>query len=430
MNLFVVTNLFERLRTRLWLAPAITAVVAIVGEKALVAFDRSIDPQREAWFLFPGAAQSARELLSTIASSMMTFIGLVFSITILVLQLASSQFSPRVLRTFLEDRGTQLAMGSFVGTFVFSMALLTDVRSETEPGTGFVPALSIYVAFALVLFSVGVFIHYIDHMAQAIRVITIMKRVAAETHRAIRPMYPEGVLEGVAEPVAAPEGPPSLIVHHEDRGGVMCAVDEDALMKLACETSSVVAVVPMPGEFVPRGAPLLRIWGRTSSLDRDALRAALSLGDERTPYQDPAFGFRQLVDIAERALSPGVNDPSTAVQALDEIHDLLRTLALRHLPSQQRMSPDGTLRLVLPRPSWEAFVGLALDEIRQYGAGSIQVARRMRVLIEDCLSVAPPERRPCLAEQRRLLDEATRRELAPADRALARESRDRSHERR
>lgn len=430
MRLFFVTKLLEWLRTRLWLAPAVTAVLAFAGEKALVAVDRSIDPRREAWFLFAGAAQSARELLSTIASSMMTFIGLVFSITILVLQLASSQFSPRVLRTFLGDRGTQLAMGSFVGTFVFSMALLPEVRSENELGPAFVPALSIYVAFALVLFSVGVFIHYIDHMAQAIRVITIMKRVAGETHRAIRQMYPEGALEGAAEPVATPGGPPSLVVTHEDCGAVLCAVHEDALMKLACETSTVVAVVPMPGEFVPHGAPLFRIWGPASALDRDALRAALSLGDERTPYQDPAFGFRQLVDIGERALSPGINDPSTAVQALDEIHDLLRALALRQLPSQQRVGPDGALRLILPRPSWEAFVGLALDEIRHYGAGSIQVARRMRVLIDDCLSVAPPERRPCLEEQRRLLDEATRRELPAADRALTHESRDRSHERR
>lgn len=397
------------LRARLWLAPAISAVVAFVGEKALVALDRSIDPQREAWFLFAGAAQSARELLSTIASSMMTFIGLVFSITILVLQLASSQFSPRVLRTFLEDRGTKLAMGSFVGTFVFSMALLPDVRDQSELDPGFVPALSIYVAFALVLVSVGVFIHYIDHMAQAIRVVTIMKRVAAETHRAICHMYPEGALEGPEEPVATPEGPPSLVVHHDGRAGVLCAVDERALMKLARETGTVVAVVPMPGELVPHGAPLVRIWGPTTSVDRDALRAALSLGDERTPHQDPAFGFRQLVDIAERALSPGINDPSTAVQALDELHDLLRALALRHLPSPQRVDPDGALRLILPRPSWAAFVGLALDEIRHYGAGSVQVARRMYVLIDDCLSVAPPGRRPCLEEQRRRLDEQRRR---------------------
>lgn len=421
MNVFFATKALDWLRTRLWLAPAVTAVVAFASEKALVAVDRSINPHREAWFLFAGAAQGARELLSTIASSMMTFIGLVFSITILVLQLASSQFSPRVLRTFLEDRGTQLAMGSFVGTFVFSMALLPDVRGESELDAAFVPALSIYVAFALVLFSVGVFIHYIDHMAQAIRVITIMKRVSAETHGTIRHMYPDAGLEQVAD-VATPVGPPSLVVHHEGRGGVLCAVDEEALLRLACETSVVVAVVPMPGEFVPHGAAIVRIWGSTSC-DRDALRAALSIGSERTPGQDPAFGFRQLVDIAERALSPGINDPSTAVQALDELHDLLRSLALRQFPAQQRVGPDGELRLILPRPSWAAFVGLALDEIRHYGAGSIQIVRRMRVLIEDCLAVAPPERRPCLEEQQRRLDEATRRELPAADRALTLERR-------
>lgn len=411
----IFTKWYERLRSSLWLVPAAAAVVAFAAAKILVAVDGTWGQDDEAWFLFGGGSGSALELLSTISSSMMTFTGLVFSITILVLQLASSQFSPRVLRTFLQDRGTQIAMGAFVGTFVFSMALVSDIRSRTQEQELFVPALAVFVAFVLVLVSVGVFIHYIDHMAHSVRAITIIKRVAEETRHSIRNMYPEEALESPEEPVSAPAEPPSVVVHNDGRAGVLSAVDEDALMQLARETRAIIGVVPRPGDFVPHGAPLVRFWGSVSQPQRAAVEEAVLIADERTPHQDPAFGFRQLVDVAERALSPSMNDPTTAVQALDELHDLLRMLVQRRFPSPQRVDEDGALRLVLPRPSWEDYVHLALDEIRQYGGGSIQVVRRLRALLEDCAAIASPARRACLEEQLRLLDDSARRQLPLRD---------------
>lgn len=397
-----IRGLKEKLRSSLWFLPAITSILAFGSAKGLVAVDRRFSPDASAWYLFAGQPDSGRVLLSTIASSMITFTGLVFSITILVLQLASSQFSPRILRTFLQDRKTQLAMSAFVSTFVFTMALLPEVRSAGEEYDGFVPALSLFMAFALVMLSVAVFIRFIDHMAQSVRAVTIIKRVGTETRRAVLHMYPRELLDRQEAALRAPEDRPAVVLH-EGRGGVLSAVDEKRLMELATERELVLALVPMPGDFVAEGAPLFRVWGGDAP---EGLQDTVLVEDERTLHQDPGFGFRQLVDIAERALSPGINDPSTAVQVLDELHDLLRLLVRRHFPSPERADEGGRLRLVLPRPDWPAYVHLALDEIRQYGSRSVQVLRRLRALLLDCLSVAPEARRPPLERQLELLDKA------------------------
>ncbi len=407
----------EQLRDNLWLWPGISVAIAFAAAKALVEVDRALVSLEGAWFLYGGGPESARELLSTVASSILTFTALVFSITIVALQLASTQFSPRVLTTFLEDRATKLAMAVFVGTFVFSLGVLQEVRST---GDGFVPGLSVYVAFALVLASVGMFIHFIHHIAHAVRAVTIVKRVADATREAVERLYPDRIGEAAEAAVSAPSGPPTLMVHHHGPGGVLAAVDEEELLRHAARLEGVVALVPQPGEFVPGGAPLFRVWTSSAELDEARLRETVALGAQRTVHQDAAFGFRQLVDVAERALSPGINDPSTAVLVLDRLHDLLRTLALRQFPSPLRVDGHGKLRLVLPRPGWDDYVHLALDEIRQYGAGSLQVVRRLRSLIDDVARVCPLERLPPLEAQRRLLDLAARRQMpSRSERELA-----------
>ncbi|HEX6271930.1 MAG TPA: DUF2254 domain-containing protein [Polyangiaceae bacterium] len=413
-----LSRIRAKLRARLWVIPAAASVAAIAVAKGLVMVDGHIGQQRQAWFLFGGQAENARELLSTIASSMMTFTALAFSITILGLQLASAQFSPRVLGTFLEDRKTQVAIASFVGTFVFSMTLLPEVRTATAAQSDFVPALSIFCAFLLVLTSVGVFIHYIDHMAHSVRAIAIIKRVAAETRESLLRTLPENAVSSGERTPALPDENAASVVAHDGLPGVLAEVDEKALLEAAQRFSAVIAVVPMPGDFVPRGAPLLRVWSAAGA-DSDLLRRAVVIEKERTAHQDPSFGFRQLVDIADRALSPGVNDPTTAVQVLDELHDLLRALGSRPFASPLRLDAAGVLRLILPRPGWDAYVRLALDEIRQYGGRSVQVLRRMRALILDCITTVPDDRRASLEEQLRLLDEATDREVPPAERSHA-----------
>jgi uncharacterized membrane protein len=398
----------QRLRTSLWTIPGAAAISAALAAKVLALVDRRIAQDSRAWYLFGGQPESARELLSTIASSLLTFTGVVFSVTILVLQLASSQFSPRILRTFLEDRFTRGAMGIFIGSFVYALALLPEVR-DSSPGAdgfeGFVPALSVFLAFLLALLSVLVFVRYIHHMAHSIRVVQILGRVGHETRRSIVRLYPEEVGEEIEfEPPIRPSSA-SQVITHQGRGGVIAAVDEDRLLAAVAQQDACAELLHEPGTFVPEGAPLWRVWNAHDAQRlADELRACTIIADERTPEQDPAFGLRLIVDVAERALSPGTNDPTTAVQALDQLHDLLRALVRRRFPSPARGDDRGELRLILPRPAWDAYVRLAFDEIRFYGRESIQVVRRIRAAVDDLLTIAPPSRRPVLEEQLRLLD--------------------------
>ena len=397
----------EYLRTSLWLVPVTGVVTAMGLAQVLLRVDRRIDQQHEAWYLFNGPADSAREFLSTIATALMTLTGVVFSITILVLQLASTQFSPRVLRTFLEDKLTRFTMWLFVGSFTYAMTILPEVRAATDQEPAFVPALSVFVAFILIVLSVAVFVRYIHHMAQSIRAVNVAQRVADETRHSMARVYPAQAEEPAA-PLPVPQEPPDQEFPHDRPPGVVVAIEEAELLALACDRDLIIALLPMVGDFLPRGAPLFKVWGK-GRVSLEELRDSVVVGQERTPHQDPAFGFRQLVDVAERALSPGVNDPTTAVQSLDQIHDLLRTLVSRTFPAPTRVDSSGRLRLILPRPDWESLVRLGLDEIREYGESSIQVARRLRAVLVDLLSVAPAERQAVLQEQLDLLDASIRR---------------------
>jgi uncharacterized membrane protein len=361
----------------------------------LIEIDRRVD----AGFAFEGGPESAQTFLSTISSSMMTFTGLVFTITIVVLQLASQQFSPRVLRTFLRDRHSQFALGVFTATFAYALVILRAVRTDGSAGGQFVPGIAVTVAFGLVMLSLGLFVDYIHHIAQSIRVSSITKSISDETRAAIADIYDH---EHTEAPVSLPAGADVVEVAAPKRG-LVTALNRDRLVELAHTHGAVVEIVPAIGDYVAEGSLLLRLHGGTAP-DAHAFGDQVGLGPERTMQQDPAFGFRQLVDIAERGLSPAMNDPTTAVQCLDEIHDLLRRLAPRPFPSGQRFGPAGDLRLAFPVTSWEGYVSLACDEIRLYGSESIQVHRRMRSMLADLLSVAPPERHEPLHQQLRLLD--------------------------
>lgn len=417
LTLVKLESLGHRLRASLWLVPTTCVACAM----ALALFLPWLDQRTngEGWDLYPGQAESARELLSTIASSMLTLAGLVFSITILVLQLASSQFSPRVLRTFMADRNTQVAMGLFLGSFVYAMVLLPQVRSG-EAHEEYVPSLAVFVAVALVLVCVMMFVRYIHHMAHSIRAVHVLRSVADEAHAALALMYPDAGVDEPAAEVRLPSHTANQTVENAGAAGVVTGLDEDALMRLACEHDVVIALTPRMGEFVPRGAPLFSVWGN-SKIAKQRLCECVVLESERTPNQDAAFGLRQLVDVAERALSPGINDPSTAVQALDCVHDLLRALVVRKIPAPARFDEAKRLRLFLPCPDWSDYVHLGLDEVRQYGGASIQVMRRLRTLIKDLVSLAPPSRQPVLKEQLLLLDQQIARSFAgEGERLLAR----------
>lgn len=408
--------LAERLRSRLWFLPALFAAAAVLLAVVTLFIDRESDVARLTALYFGGSPEGARSVLATIAQSMLTFTALVFTITMIVLQLASSQLSPRVIRTFLRDRGNQVVLGLFVATFLYTLVVLREVRSA-ESGSEFVPGLSIFVAFILLIACVGAFIYYIDHMAHAIRATDVLESIATETHDAIERLFPDAAAEDPdAEAALNLPGPPdaNATVSSLSAGNVV-TIDEDGLVDLLRDAGTIARVVPMVGDFVPTGAPLLHVAG---SLDDDLagkLRVRVALSSERTLQQDAAYGFRQIVDVAVRALSPGTNDPTTAVQAIDRLHDLLRGLVER--PGQREVLVDdhGEPRLIVRRLAWADYVDLAVDEIRISGSGQIQVVRRLRVMLEDLATLAAADRQPAIRHQLAELEQTAAAFASPRD---------------
>ena len=385
-------SLWTRVLDQFWLLPLAFALAAAGLALGAYQLDQALDTSFTLPFLFAGGPEGARSLLSAIITSMISFTGLVFSITIVVLQLTSSQFSPRVLRTFLRDRFTQVSLGVFVATFVYALVVLRGVRgtAELEP---FVPQVSVTLALGFVLASVVVFLAYIHHIAQSIRVATIIANIAADTHKAVERRHAPN-----AEPIASvarPDGAGQIVA--ADQSGVVQRVDGQRLEELAGSHKTVICLLRAVGEFVPRGAPLAVVHGaRTFQLDD--LRTAVRLGQERTLEEDPGFGFRQLVDIAERALSPGVNDPTTAVQVIDALHDLLRHLAVRHLNPRQHLSQDGRLRVDVPQAGFADYVELAVAEIAFWGGDDQRIQRRLAVMLDDLRVAALPEHRAAVTQ--------------------------------
>ncbi|MEX1172766.1 MAG: DUF2254 domain-containing protein, partial [Chloroflexota bacterium] len=300
-----------------------------------------------------------------------------------------------VTRTFLRDRANQIVLGIFVATFVYALLVLREVRSVDDEA--FVPAIAVWWAFVLLVASVGAFIYYIDHMAQAMRVETVIDHVGTETQDAIDRNFPDPA--GSLPVIELPLPEPTVVVIAPDRPSTLQAIDQDTLERIAGDAQVVLEVVPIIGDFVPSGAPLVRVRG-DGAVDADDARSAFALGSERSMDQDPAFGLRQLVDIAVRALSPGTNDPTTATMVIFRIHDLLGRLGRRAIPGPQRLGADGAVRLVIPVRTWDDHVKLATGEIIDYGGTSSQVVTALRTMLDDLEATVDEERRPVIRRQR------------------------------
>lgn len=410
-------RLRERLRTGLWFVPGLIVVGAVLASLVTTTVDRHFTGFPD-WLAFSGGPTSAQQILATIAASMMTFTGLVFTITVVVLQLASSQFSPRVLRLFLRDRGSQVPLGVFTATFVYALIVLIQVRTGTV-GPVFVPGLSITAAFLLVLASLAAFVYFVNHVAQSIRVVNIIEAVAAETRATIDAIHPDPY--GIDAPVPIPDlGEPRRAITLDRHGGALAGLDIDGLIELARAHDCVLKLVRDMGDFVAEGSTLFEVYGGDGGPTARQVLRQVDIERERTMRQDPAYGFRQLADIAERALSPSMNDPTTAVQAIDRLQELLGRLARRSLHAGIYEDETGRLRLIRSVVSWNGYVALAFEEIRAYGGASIQVHRRLRAAIDELLAIVPAERRDPLLRQQRLLEQSAARHFrAPEERALA-----------
>jgi uncharacterized membrane protein len=377
--------------TGLWFIP-LTCVLAGVGLSfSTIAIDKAYDYELIPQWI-SGGPDAALEILGTVAASMVSLAALVLTITMVVVQLAMGQFSPRIVQRILQDKPSQFAIGVFVGTFAHAMFALREVQTE---GEGVVPGLAVVVAFALVIISIMVLVWYVNHIGRQLRVSALIELVGTDTRKLLDRFY--------ANPGATPcfERPTICA----PRSGVIVQIDHQALVRIAEAGNGVLVLKPALGEFVPAGAPLFEIGGAGERVDADAALRAIKLGLERTLDQDVAYGLRMLVDVAERSLSDSpFLDPTTAVQAIDRLYDCLRQLAPRLFPDGRYRDEKGEVRLITPSMTWEDYVHLAFDEIRLAGAGSPQVARRLSAALQDLLTITPPERQDVLKEQLDLLE--------------------------
>jgi uncharacterized membrane protein len=349
-----VRRSLDRLRERLWFWPVVAAVVAAAAAEALVRFDRVLDDEnaRPAW-VFGGEAGAARDVLSAIASASMTVVGVILSITLAVLALTGQGYSPRTIRRFIRDPLVQAVIAGFVGTFVFAFVALRLVRADQVPGV------TVNVAVVLAMGAIGLLIAFFHHMANEIRVERLIDAVWQEARQMITATLPA---ETDRDDPAEPRGTPAALGRATRSGRVQTIADQ-RLADVARDTGATIVVVPGPGDFVIEGEVVVRIHGDPAAATEAAAPAvgAIELGVERSMTQDVAFGIDQLGDIALRALSPGINDPTTAEEAILRSADLLCRLADRQLGS--RVVEDGRLLVLRSRPSWDDLVGRAFDQV-------------------------------------------------------------------
>jgi uncharacterized membrane protein len=383
----------------LWFVPVMCVLAGVAISFGTITLDRALDYQAIPQVLV-GRPTSTTAILTTIAVSMVSLATLVLTITMVVVQLAMGQFSPRIVQRILRDKPSQLAIGLFVATFVHAVLTIREVLDRGD-GTGQVPGIAVATSYVLVLASIAVLVIYVHHIGQSLRVSALIELVGDDTRKLVNRRYPDAGPPPPVDPKA------SRVVAARD-SGVMTMIGTPALVAEAERADCVLELVPALGAFVPAGGPLFIVHGGPDDLEENRLFSALSLKPERTLEEDPAYGMRLLVDIAERSLSESpFQDPTTAVQAIDRLHDILRQLARRPFPDGRVRGEDGEIRLLVRTMTWEDFVHLAFDEIRMAGAGSPQVSRRLFGALMDLRRVALPERIEALDEQAGLLRAAT-----------------------
>ncbi len=369
----------------LWPVPAAAVLVATGLGLALPELDRYLQEGvgEPLTLVFGGGPSAARTMLSAIASSLISVTTLLFSLTIVTLQLASSQYSPRLLQTFVRDRVVQACLGILLGTFVFALVVLRSVRSADESDEGaFVPRLSVTLALVLALISVGALVAFISHQTRQLRVETMLRDVHVEAAATLRRLDAEQSEDGQpdADLPPVPAGARPVCARHS---GFLVQVAERPLLAAAQGAGAVLRLIPRPGESVLAGVPVAWAWSDGSrgepsvELLEDALADHLVLGYERADHGDPSYGLRKLVDIAARALSPGINDPTTAVHALSHVSDLIG-LAARRTTWHRRVADDGgTERLTVPSWDFATLLAQAVTQPRSQAGRDPDVAARL-----------------------------------------------------
>ncbi|GAA0412056.1 DUF2254 domain-containing protein [Streptomyces luteireticuli] len=408
-----LSPLREHLRDTFWFTPTLGLVGAVVGAVGVLAVDELFvrllqeDGDYDTVASLIKIANDMRTIVSTAGSAMLTFVGVVFSISLVALQMASGQFTPRVVRLYVRSRITKCAFAVFLATFLFALLVQASYEGEDDPRkVTTVPVFSSIVCVLLVLVSLGLFIAYVNSTLRLMRVSHVIDRIIRESLRVLDKHARGG---GTAPlPPAGPE------IVHRGRAGVLRDVHIARLVRVARRHGVVLRLIPRIGDYVVPGTPVLAVHGAGKAPPARALRYTVSVGVERTFHQDIGFGLRQLSDIAQRALSPAVNDPTTAVQCLDRIVQFLAAVARRPLGALCHCDRAGAVRLVQDLPGWTDLVDLGLTEVRRCATGSPQVTRRLMAGLDDLWALAPEARREPLERHRALLAQAVTRAVPDA----------------
>lgn len=398
------------LRSSLWIIP----VLAGMAERVFRAIVEVVEA-RTGWGWFELGIDGAKALSNTVITLSLSFVVFTFGSLLVAIQVASGQYTPRVIATtLLRDNVIRYTVALFVFTLLFSVRAINRIE-------GSVPQLFICLIGTLGLVCIAAFLFLIDYAARLLRPVSLVKRVGDQALQVIESVYPE---KFTSEPAAAPPQDAGILertIVHRGRPAIVLAVDVPQLVMEAKKASGVIALAPQVGDFVGADEPLFLLHGGAKTIDDEALRACVIFGSERTMEQDPLFGIRILVDIAIKALSAAINDPTTAVLAIDQLHRLLRSAGRRNLRTDSALDAAGTLRVIFRTPDWGDFIHLAFVEIRHYGASNMQIARRLRAMIVNLANTLPAMRHAALRQEFELLDRMLEKLYdLPEDLALAR----------
>lgn len=396
--------LLDRLRSSMWVVPLGILILMISAAQGLMRLHSHLELELG---MAGASIEGARGMLQAVATSMVTVAGVVFSLTLLVLSQASSQYSPRVLRKFLRDRVNQSVLGVFLGVYAYCLVVLQGMGGESDD----MPGLAILGGLVAALGSVVYLVYFFHHIADSLQLENILHDIELETLPVIARLYPEdrGVPEDEEGEIDQAEELPGLKVACINPGYIQ-HVDLDKLLAIAERLDAVIYLPNCVGDFVVQGKTLAKVVPGKAPEDEvvEELSAAFSTGVQRSIQQDPAFGIRQMADVAMKALSPGVNDTTNAIMALDRISVIMTELSARCFPSRHR-SRHGKLRLVVARPSYNDLLGLSFDQIRQWGKSNPAVLARLLEVLGDLMEVSASNHR------RAVLQTYARRVLASAE---------------
>jgi uncharacterized membrane protein len=400
------------LRSSLWIVPFIALLLEQVTFRVVYALDA-----RATWVPpWPFGLSGTQTALQTIITLIVSFIVFTFGSLLVAIQIAGGQLTPRIIATtLLRNNVIRFTVGLFVFTLLF--ALGTVARVETN-----VPHLIMWASAILGFASVMAFLFLIDYAALLLRPVSILWRVGEEGLSVVESVYPTPIRDTDTHPAQHSQlSAPDRIVSHQGTSAIVLAVNLEALAAEASRVDGAIEVVPRVGDFVASGEPVFLLHGGSNVFDEGRLRGSIAFGRERTIEQDSTFALRVIVDIAIRALSKAINDPTTAVLGIDQLQRLLRNVGKRHLHDEQIMDNAGCLRVIFPTPNWDDFVQLACREIRLYGAENFQIARRLRAMLGNLMKTLPESRRPALRLELELLDRTIEKLYPlPEDLAVAR----------